>query len=183
MEIKKVKSTKKQELAEKKAKGVPDVSIDDQLRLAQIMNDSPTTVSLNGTRWEIRALKMGTQYLIAERVLEITKAEEGSFGDILNHFAKSVPAVLDVITFAMLNSKRRIYKDGCVDLGFSDEFYATRQTLEWECDYTKFGEILLVVLSKLDISFFTQSLGMLDIFRQRTTKKKREALKTTNAQK
>ena len=35
-------------------------------RLAQIMNDSPTIVKLQGTEWEIRALKPGTQWMIAE---------------------------------------------------------------------------------------------------------------------
>lgn len=180
MAIKKVKSEKKAELAESKAKAreVKDAGIDEQLRLAQILNDSPSLVSLNGTQWEVRALKMGTQYLIAERVLEITKAEEGSFGDILRHFAKSVPAVLDVITFCLLNDKKKIYKDGDESNGFSDMFYATRDTLEWECDYTQFGMILLETLEKLDISFFMQSLGMLDIFRQRVTKKKRNQTET-----
>ena len=35
-------------------------------RLVQIMNDSPTTLKLAGTEWEIRSLKPGTQWLIAE---------------------------------------------------------------------------------------------------------------------
>ena len=39
-------------------------------RLAQIMNDSPTIVKLQGTEWEIRALKPGTQWMIAEKTYQ-----------------------------------------------------------------------------------------------------------------
>lgn len=163
---------------QKKRKKVPDVSIDDQMRLAEILNDSPTLVALNGTPFEVRALRYGTQWRIAQKVLEITKAEEGSFGDILKHFAQSVPAVLEVLTLALLNDKNKIFKDGDETAGYSDLFKATYSTLEWECDYTKFGEILITVLSKLDISFFMESLGMLDIFRQKTTAKKRMRTKS-----
>ena len=173
MAVEKIKSNRKKELAKKKVEGVPDVSIDDQLKLAKILNNTPSLVSLNGTDFEVRALHIGTQRLIAERVLEITKAKEGDFGDILRHFAKSIPAVLDVITMCLLNDKERLFKDGNPNAGWSEEFVATRQTLEWECDYSKFGQILLETLTKLDVSFFTESLDMLDIFRQMTTKKKR----------
>ena len=33
-------------------------------RLAKIMNDTPSLIKLNGTEWEIRGLKLGTQWLI-----------------------------------------------------------------------------------------------------------------------
>ena len=175
MAIEKIKSDKKKKLAEEKRKKrkVQDVSIDDQIRLAEVLNDSPHLVSLNGTQWEVRALRMGTQWLIAEKVLEITKAEEGSFGDVLKHFAQSIPAVLDVLTLCLLNDKNKIYRNGDKTLGFSDLYKATRDTLEWDCDTTKFGPILLETMQLLDVSFFFESLGMLDIFRQMTTKKKR----------
>ena len=35
-------------------------------RLAKIMNDSPTIIKLQGTEREVKALKPGTQWLIAE---------------------------------------------------------------------------------------------------------------------
>lgn len=175
MPIEKVKGDEQKKAArlEKEQKKVPDVSIDDQMRLAEILNDSPRLVSLNGTNWEVRALRMGTQYLIAQKVLEITKNENDSFGDVVRHFAKSIPAVLDIVTLCLLNDKKKIYKDGDVSLGFSDLYHATRSTLEWDCDVTKFGEILINVLQMLDVSFFLQSLGTLDVFRQLVTKKKR----------
>lgn len=180
MAIEKVVSDKKERLAEerRKRKEVPDVSLDDQLRLAEILNDSPRIASLAGTQWEVHALKAGTQYLIAQRVLEIQKSENGSFGDVLKHFAKSIPAVLDVVTLCLLNDKKKIYEDGNPSNGFSQLFKETRDTIEWECDYTQFGQLLIEILQMLDVSFFLESLGMLDIFRQMTTKKKRNRTET-----
>ena len=43
-------------------------SLDSQARLAEILNDSPRLVSLNGTEWEVRTLRMGTQWLISKVV-------------------------------------------------------------------------------------------------------------------
>ena len=173
MSIEKIKSNKKKEIAKKKRKDCPDVSLDDQIRLAEILNDSPRLVSLNGTNWEIRALRFGTQYLIAEKVLEIQKNEVDSFGDVVRHFAKSVPATLHILTLCLLNDRNKIYEGGEPSNGYSELYKATYNTLQWDCDVTKFGQILIETLSLLDISFFTESLGMLDIFRQKTTKKKR----------
>lgn len=175
MAIKKVESNKRERLAEerRKKKEVPDVSLDDQIRLAEILNDSPRLSSLNGTEWEIRALRAGTQNLIAAKVLEISKNETDSFGDIVRHFAKSVPATLHIFTLALLNDKNKIYKDGNPLNGYSDLYKETYETLEWDCDPKQFGQILIDTLSLLDISFFSQSLDMLDIFRQSVTKKKR----------
>ena len=42
------------------------VSDDAMSRLARLMNDSPTILKLRGTEWEVRSLKPGTQWLIAE---------------------------------------------------------------------------------------------------------------------
>lgn len=168
-------SDKKQKLAEqrKKAKEVNEVTIDDQIRLAEILNDTPRLVALNGTVWEVRALRMGTQYLIAEKLLEITKAEEGSFGDVLKHFFKSIPAVVEVVALCVLNDRHKIYKNGREQDGFSDLYYSTIETLTWDCDPTKFMEILIDIFELFDISFFFESLNTLDMFRQMTTMKKR----------
>ena len=46
-----------------------NVSIEAQERLAEILNDSPRVISLNGSEWEIRALRMGTQWLIAKKCI------------------------------------------------------------------------------------------------------------------
>ena len=40
--------------------------LDAMLRLAEIMNDSPTPFEIGGKTYNITALKMGTQVLIAE---------------------------------------------------------------------------------------------------------------------
>ena len=161
-----------------KKKECPDVSLDDQMKLAKILNDTPTIVALEGTEWAIRSLKAGTQNLIAEKVLEISKAETDSFGDVVRHFAKSVPATIHIFTLALLNDKNKIYEDGDPSKGFSELYDATYNTLMWDCDPKQFGKILIETLSLLDISFFLQSLDMLDIFRQAVTKKKRMRTKT-----
>ena len=77
------------------------VSLDAQQRLAEILNDSPRIVSLNGTEWEVRALRMGTQWLMAQKIIEIDKSESGTFGDVMKHFAVNIPAVLDIITLCL----------------------------------------------------------------------------------
>ena len=70
------------------------VSLDAQRRLAEILNDSPRLVSLNGTEWEVRALRMGTQWLIAKIVADMAKEEESkTFGDIIKQFSINIPAI------------------------------------------------------------------------------------------
>ena len=44
-----------------KAKQEPEVSIEAQERLAEILNDSPRVASLAGTEWEIRTLRLSFQ--------------------------------------------------------------------------------------------------------------------------
>lgn len=149
------------------------VSLESQERLAEILNDSPHLVNLNGTEWEVRALRFGTQWLVAKKCIEINKAESANFGDIVKQFSVNIPAVLDVITLCLLNDKNKIYKNGKERDGFSDLYYATRDTLEWETDVTKFGEILFECLQLLSIDFFYQALDMLQIFRASVTEKKR----------
>jgi hypothetical protein len=182
--IKGDKSLKEKRLAKKQ---VPDVSLDDQMKLARILNDTPTIVALEGTEWAIRPLRAGTQNLIAEKVLEINAntpkedsdgEKQDAFSGTVNHFAKSVPATIHIFTLALLNDKNKIYEDGDPSKGFSELYEATYDTLMWDCDPKQFGKILIETLSLLDISFFLQSLDMLDVFRQAVTKKKRMRTKT-----
>lgn len=149
------------------------VSIDAQQRLAEILNDSPRLVSLNGTPWEVRALRMGTQWLMAQKIIEIDKSETGTFGDVMRHFAVNIPAVLDILTLCLLNDRHKIYQDGEPTKGFSDLYRATRNTLEWDCDVSQFGNLLFEVFQMIDVSFFTEALDMLQIFRATVTEKKR----------
>lgn len=149
------------------------VSIDAQQRLAEILNDSPRLVSLNGTPWEVRALRMGTQWLMAQKIIEIDKSETGTFGDVMRHFAVNIPAVLDILTLCLLNDRHKIFQDGEPTKGFSDLYRATRNTLEWDCDVSQFGNLLFEVFQMIDVSFFTEALDMLQIFRATVTEKKR----------
>ncbi len=157
----------------RKEKEIPKVDIQSQLRLAEILNDSPHLVSLNGTEWEVRALRFGTQWLIAQKCVEIVKAEGSTMGDVIRQFATNIPAILHVITLALLNDKNKIYKDGDEKKGFSDLYNATYKTLEWDCDVSEFAEILFEVLNLTDTDFFFKALDMLNMFRASVTERKR----------
>lgn len=153
-----------------------DVSIDAQERLAEILNDSPRLVSLNGTEWEVRALRMGTQWLIAQKCVQVAKAEGANFGDIVKQFAVNIPAVVEVLVLALLNDRKKIYKDGDESLGFSELYKSTYETLMWDCKVEDFGNIFLEVLQLIDVSFFMESHRMLEIFREATMTRKTKTL-------
>lgn len=164
--VKAVNSKKKEE----PKKDLPnEVSLEAQERLAEILNDSPRLVSLNGTEWEIRALRMGTQYLIAQEVIKINKTESATFGDIVKQFAVNIPSVLKILTFALLNDKNKIFKNGNESEGFSELYEATYNTLAWECEVSEFGNILLETLQLLDTSFFMESCRIVEMFKVATT--------------
>lgn len=166
--IKAVNGNKKQPQKEVKEQ---QVSVDAQARLAEILSDSPRLVSLNGTEWEVRALRMGTQYLIAKKAIEINKAESATMGDIIKQFAVNIPAVIDVLALALLNDKEKIFLNGNESEGFSPLYYATRDTLMWECPVSDFAELLYEVLSLIDISFFMDSNRILEIIKETTVAK------------
>lgn len=172
MAVKVAECNKKQEkarLQEERARVASEVSLESQERLAEILNDSPRLVSLNGTEWEIRALRMGTQYLIAQEVIKINKVENANFGDIVKQFAVNIPSVLKILTFALLNDKNKIFKNGNETEGFSELYEATYNTLAWECEVSEFGNILLETLQLLDVSFFTQATHIVEMFKTATT--------------
>jgi hypothetical protein len=160
----------------KKNEEISQVSLESQERLAEIMNDSPRLVSLNGTEWEIKALRMGTQWLISKKCIEVAKAENATFGDIIKQFTTNIPSVVEVLVLALLNDKKKIYKDGDEGNGFSDLYYATYNTLMWDCKVEQFGDIFLSVLQMLDISFFMESHRILEIFRESTMARKNQNL-------
>lgn len=172
--IKKAVNSKKKEAVNKESQ--IDASIEAQERLVEILNDSPRLASLNGTEYEIRALRMGTQYLIAQEVIKINKAESATYGDIVKQFSVNIPSVVKVITLCILNDKKRIYKDGLEYNGFSDEFNALYETIMWEGNLNEYGNILLECLQMLDISTFMTALDILSVFKASVTKK-REMMK------
>lgn len=160
-------STKKQEI--EKAKQVPEVNLEAQERLVEILTDSPRIISLNGSEWAIKALRMGTQYLIAKKVIEIKRAEDNTFGDIIQQFAVNIPAVIEVITLALLNDKNKIFKNGVDGGEYSELYETTYQTLMWECKVEDFGNLLLEILQLIDTNFFMESCRILEMFKMSTT--------------
>jgi hypothetical protein len=150
-----------------------EVSLDAQARLAEILNDSPRIVSLNGTEWEVRALRMGTQFLVAQEAIKVAKNESAGYSDILKQFSNNIPAIAKVLTLVLLNDKKKIYRDGDESLGFSDLFNATYDTILWDCNVSSFGQILLDVLQMIDVSFFLESCRILEMFRESTMTRKK----------
>lgn len=162
------KNTKKEE--------TKTVSLSSQERLAEILNDSPRLISLNGTEWEIRSLRVGTQWLICKKCIEVAKVENANYGDIVKQFAVNIPAVVEVLTLALLNNKKRIFQNGNEQDGYSEEFKDTFDTLMWECKTETFGVIFLETLQLIDVSFFMESHRMLEIFREMTMTRKNQTL-------
>lgn len=149
-----------------------EVSLEAQELLVEILNDSPHVVSLNGTEWEVRSLRFGTQYLIAQEVVKINKIENANYGDVVRQFAQDIPSMVKILTFCLLNDKRRIYKDGIETMGFSDEYEAVYNSIMWEGNIQSYGNLLLECLQMLDISTFFQALDIVQIFRAGVTAKK-----------
>ena len=174
MSEEKIIKVEKSDRAYRKSKATLDQpSLDSQARLAEILNDSPRLVSLNGTEWEVRTLRMGTQWLISKVVSDMIKDEANTFGDIMRQFSVNIPAILDVLTLCLLNDKAKIFKDGKQEYGYSELYHATRDTLEWDCDVTDFGNILLECLQLMSVDFFLQSRDILEIFKKSVLEKKR----------
>lgn len=146
-----------------------EVNLNAQERLVEILTDSPRLVSLNGTEWAVKALRMGTQYLIAQKVIKIKQAEDKTFGDIINQFAVNMPAVVEVITLALLNDREKIFENGVEGGKYSKLYESTYQTLMWECNVEEFGNLLLEVLQMIDTNFFMESCRILEMFRMSTT--------------
>ncbi len=165
----KIESSVKETKPKVVKKDPSEVSLNAQERLAEILSDSPRLVSLNGTEWEIRALRMGTQYLIAQEVIKINQVENASYGDIVKQFAVNIPSLLKILTFALLNDKNKIYEDGNESMGFSKLYEDTFNTLAWDCNVSEFGNIFLETLQLLDVGFFTESCRIVEMFKVATT--------------
>lgn len=154
---------------EKESRVMPNSPLSDaaMARLAQIMNDTPTIVKLGGTEWEIRALKPGTQWLIAEEACKMVKKEQMSMGDVVKEFALNLPSVARVITLALLNDKDRIY---------SEEYQRVYDQLLWGDYATKDWVTLLVeILNLLDVDFFFASTNVIQTVRSQALMRKTQA--------
>ena len=163
------RSAKKKQENETQKETTPLSALSDEAmaRLAQIMNDSPTIVKLQGTTWEIRALKPGTQWLIAEEACKIIKKENLAMGDVIKEFATNLPSVARVITLALLNDKQRIY---------SDEYQLIYDQLLWgNYDIRDWASLLVEILNLIDVDFFFASTNVIQTVRQQTLTRKTQA--------
>ena len=133
-------------------------------RLAQIMNDSPTIVKLKGTEWQIKALKPGAQWMIAEEACKIVKKENLAMGDVIKEFASNIPSVASVITIALLNDKERIN---------SDEYQQVYDQLMWgDYDIKDWATLLIEILNLLDVDFFFASTNVIATVRKQALTRK-----------
>lgn len=152
--------------------------LDAQLLLAEVLNDSPTEIVIAGKTYHITALKLGVQNLIAEESCKIQQAQEGNLYDLYQQFAKSVPAVIRCLCYAVLNDKDRIFKDYRTR-EYSDEFQTLYEQLEWESDKSKFIEVLVDVMNKINIDFFLQAASMLTMMRDSALKTRKKTVERT----
>ena len=141
------------------------------MRLSEVINDTPTIVEIGGKKYNITALKIGTQILIAEETSKVQKHQEGNMVDVFKSFANSIPAVIRCIAFAIVNDKDKIYKDYS-KREFSEEFYATCEKIEWESDRQQWMSILVEIIRKIDISFSFTITEQMSMIRDLTMKKR-----------
>lgn len=148
--------------AKEEKKNIKLVSDEAMERLVQVMSDSPTLVKLANTEWAITALKPAVQWEIAKIACEVHKVENAHYGDVLKGFATNLPAVVRVITFALLNDKERI----------ANEYDKVYDTLMWESKPNEWATLLFEILNLQDISFFLQITQVVEMFRQTTLQRK-----------
>ena len=154
------------------------VSDEAQNRLAEILADEPSLEKLAGTEWEMRPLRFGAQYLIVSEVCKIKELESATYDNVLIELASTIPAVCKCLTIALLNDKNKIYQNGDANQGFSKLFKKTYDTILWNTDKNELAKLMLDCLQMVDVSFFSEALGMLLIFRASVTEKKRTRTKT-----
>lgn len=148
-----------------------ETSLSSQERLIEIMNDSPRIRSFDGTRWEIRALKPGVQWLICQEAVKIQKAESASYSDVIKQFAVNIPSVAKVITLGLLNDRQRIFANGR-DGAFSKEFDDTYYTILYDTSQASWMGLLVEIIEMLDVEVFFSITSSIQILRQRTLERK-----------
>ena len=141
-------------------------TLDAQERLIEIMNDSPRLVNFDGTQWEVKALKPGTQWLIAQEAIQIDKGESSAMGDVLKQFAINVPAVAKVITLGLLNDRERIFANG-KDGAYSQEFEDTYLTILYDTQQSGWMALLFEIIQMLEVESFFSITISIQILRQK----------------
>ena len=138
--------------------------LDAQLRLVQILNDSPQTIKLGNREFQLRPLRQGAQWLIAEESCKIAKTGE-NLTDIIKQFYVNAPAVVRCVCIAILNDKNKIE---------GSEYGDLFDYIKWEVDIMDCLRVLVDVLQMLDFSFFHRSCAVIHSFRQTMTKQKNQ---------
>lgn len=141
------------------------ISVDAMERLAKVMNDTPTIVKMSKTEFAIKALKPGTQWLIAEEACKILKAEKGNMNDVIRQFSINIPSVVHVITLAILNDKDRIYSD-YKKKEISDEYKSVYETIMWETNSESWIGLLVEILNMLSLDYFFQVTNAIAMIRE-----------------
>lgn len=149
----------------RRKKEVREVPLSAMEKLAAVMNDSPTIVKMGKTEWAIKALKPGTQWLIAEEACKILKAEKGNMNDVIKQFAVNIPSVVKVITLAILNDKDRIFSN-YKDRVYSDEYQSVYDTIMWETNQDGWISLLVEILNMLSMEYFFQSTNAIGMIRE-----------------
>lgn len=149
----------KETKAEKKVQLASDEAME---KLVKVMTDSPTLVKLANIGWEVTALKPAVQWEIAKIACEIHAVEKATFSDIIKGIATNIPAVVKIVTLALLNDKKRI----------EEEYDKVYDTLMWESKVEEWGTLLYEILKLQDVGFFFQITNAVEIFRQVTLQRK-----------
>jgi hypothetical protein len=157
----KAENTNKKKTESKKQQ-VKRASDDAMEKLVKVMTNEPTLVKLANVGWEVTALKPAVQWEISKVACEINKNENASFGDIIKSYSTNLPAVMRIVTLALLNDKERIENE-------YDEVY---ETLMWESKPEEWGTLLFEILQLQDVGFFFQITQAIEIFRQTTLQRK-----------
>lgn len=146
-------------------KQIKELPLSSMERLAKVMNDSPTIVKMANTEFAIKALKPGTQWLIAEESCKILKSEKGNMNDVIRQFSMNIPSVVSVITLAILNDKNRIFSD-YDKREFSDEYKSVYDTIMWETNQDSWIGLLVEILNMLSLDYFFQVTNAIAMIRE-----------------
>lgn len=138
--------------------------LDAMMRLAEIMNDSPRTIKLGEREFEIRALRAGTQWLVAQEACKIAKTGE-SFTDIIKQFAVNIPVVVRVLCLIILNDKDKIE---------GKEYEDLHDYIFWEVPRQEWIGVLVECLQMLDLQGFFVLTDAIENFRTMTLMKRKQ---------
>ena len=161
-ENKVIKATRSNKSAQNAKETVRRASDEAMAQLARVMTDAPSIVKLAGIGWNITALKPAVQWEIAKLACDIKREEKASFGDVLRGLSTNLPAIIKIVTLALLNDKKRI----------EEEYDRVYDTLMWESNPSEWANLLYEVLQLIDVGFFFQITDAVEMFRQLVLQKR-----------